>query len=53
LVAYALLGASWLVMRTDGRLQHRMRELGRPILAYTAWPYYVFRGKVKGGEGYH
>lgn len=23
------------------------------ILAYTAWSYYVFRGKVTGGEGYH
>jgi cytochrome d ubiquinol oxidase subunit II len=23
------------------------------ILAYTAWAYYVFRGKVKAGEAYH
>jgi len=23
------------------------------ILAYTAWSYYVFRGKVKHGDGYH
>lgn len=23
------------------------------ILAYTAWSYYVFRGKVRPGEGYH
>jgi len=23
------------------------------ILGYSAWAYYVFRGKVKGGEGYH
>ena len=23
------------------------------ILVYTAWSYWVFRGKVKGGEGYH
>ncbi len=23
------------------------------ILFYTAWSYYVFRGKVKSGEGYH
>lgn len=23
------------------------------ILMYTAWSYYVFRGKVKAGEGYH
>jgi cytochrome d ubiquinol oxidase subunit II len=31
LVAYALLGVTWLVMKTDGGLQNRMRELGRPI----------------------
>lgn len=23
------------------------------ILAYTAWAYYVFRGKVRAGDGYH
>ena len=23
------------------------------ILMYTAWSYWVFRGKVKGGAGYH
>jgi cytochrome d ubiquinol oxidase subunit II len=23
------------------------------ILAYTAWSYYVFRGKVRHGDGYH
>ena len=23
------------------------------ILMYTSWSYYVFRGKVKVGEGYH
>jgi cytochrome d ubiquinol oxidase subunit II len=23
------------------------------ILMYTAWSYYVFKGKVKHGEGYH
>jgi cytochrome d ubiquinol oxidase subunit II len=23
------------------------------ILGYSAWAYYVFRGKVKAGEGYH
>jgi cytochrome d ubiquinol oxidase subunit II len=23
------------------------------ILMYTAWSYYVFRGKVSDGEGYH
>lgn len=31
LFAYALLGATWLVMKTEGELQRRMRELGRPI----------------------
>lgn len=30
-VAYALLGATWLVMKTEGELQRRMRSLGRPI----------------------
>jgi cytochrome bd ubiquinol oxidase subunit II len=143
LVAYALLGVTWLVMKTEGMLQNRMRTLGRPItiallaviaivslwtpyahadvaarwfslpnlhgapfvlallllflgytglaislwpniippgisiwdaaapaqsmgftlvgtlfiipfiLAYTAWSYYVFRGKVRPGQGYH
>ncbi len=33
LVAYALLGATWLVMKTEGALQRRMRALGRPITA--------------------
>lgn len=23
------------------------------ILVYTFWSYYVFRGKVRAGEGYH
>ncbi|ESQ81391.1 ubiquinol oxidase subunit II, cyanide insensitive [Asticcacaulis benevestitus DSM 16100 = ATCC BAA-896] len=31
LLAYALLGATWLVMKTEGDLQWRMRQLGRPI----------------------
>ncbi len=30
-IAYALLGSTWLVMKTEGGLQRRMRELGRPI----------------------
>lgn len=30
-VSYALLGATWLVMKTEGRLQVRMRALGKPI----------------------
>jgi cytochrome d ubiquinol oxidase subunit II len=31
LVAYALLGATWLIMKTDGALQQRMIVLARPI----------------------
>jgi cytochrome d ubiquinol oxidase subunit II len=31
LVAYALLGATWLVMKTEGDLEGRMRGLARPI----------------------
>lgn len=31
LVDYALLGATWLVMKTDGKLQADMRRLGHPI----------------------
>ncbi len=31
LIAYALLGATWLVMKTEGALEERMRALGRPI----------------------
>jgi cytochrome d ubiquinol oxidase subunit II len=31
LIAYALLGVTWLVMKTEGELQRRMRELGRRI----------------------
>ncbi len=30
-VSYALLGVTWLVMKTEGRLQVRMRALGKPI----------------------
>ncbi|WP_374306151.1 cytochrome d ubiquinol oxidase subunit II [Methylocella sp.] len=30
-VAYALLGATWLVMKTEGDLQRRMIELARPV----------------------
>ena len=33
LVAYALLGSTWLIMKTEGRLQKRMRELAR----YLVW----------------
>ena len=31
LIAYALLGVTWLVLKTEGPLQARMRELGRPV----------------------
>jgi len=30
-IGYALLGATWLIMKTEGELQQRMRALGRPI----------------------
>jgi len=30
-IAYALLGATWLVMKTEGALQRRMRALARPV----------------------
>jgi cytochrome d ubiquinol oxidase subunit II len=32
LVAYALLGATWLVMKTEGALQRRMRQLAKPVV---------------------
>lgn len=32
-VSYALLGATWLIMKTEGSLQHRMIALTRPITA--------------------
>jgi len=31
-VAYALLGATWLIMKSEGRLQQRMRRIARPVL---------------------
>lgn len=31
LFAYALLGATWLILKTEGSLQERMRALARPI----------------------
>lgn len=31
-VAYALLGCSWLIIKTEGELQERMRKLARPLL---------------------
>jgi cytochrome bd ubiquinol oxidase subunit II len=30
-IGYALLGATWLVMKTEGALQHRMKDLARPL----------------------
>jgi cytochrome bd ubiquinol oxidase subunit II len=36
LVAYALLGATWLIMKTEGRLRARMAELARPIVLTLA-----------------
>ncbi|MEO5606665.1 MAG: cytochrome d ubiquinol oxidase subunit II [Polaromonas sp.] len=32
LVAYALLGATWLILKTGGPLQQRMRTLARPLV---------------------
>lgn len=32
LVAYALLGATWLVMKTEGKLEADMRSIGRPVV---------------------
>jgi len=32
IVAYALLGCTWLIMKTDGELQERMRKLGKPLV---------------------
>ncbi|NVK41530.1 MAG: cytochrome d ubiquinol oxidase subunit II [Oceanospirillaceae bacterium] len=31
IATYALLGSSWLILKTDGALQQRMRELTRPL----------------------
>jgi len=31
IVAYALLGCTWLIMKTEGHLQERMHKLGRPL----------------------
>jgi cytochrome d ubiquinol oxidase subunit II len=31
IVAYALLGSTWLIMKTEGRLQERMHQLARPL----------------------
>ncbi len=31
IVAYGLLGCTWLIMKTDGELQHRLKALARPV----------------------
>lgn len=31
IVAYSLLGCTWLIMKTEGRLQQRMHDLARPL----------------------
>ena len=31
IVAYALLGCTWLIMKTEGELQHRLKALARPV----------------------
>ena len=42
IVAYALLGCTWLIMKTEGPLQERMHALGRPL----ALTLLVFMGVV-------
>jgi cytochrome bd ubiquinol oxidase subunit II len=37
IVAYALLGSTWLIMKTEGDLQRRMIELARPIALALLW----------------
>lgn len=32
IAAYALLGCTWLIMKTDGRLQRQMHDLARPLV---------------------
>jgi cytochrome d ubiquinol oxidase subunit II len=32
IVAYALLGCTWLIMKTEGRLQQQMHDLARPLV---------------------
>jgi len=32
IAAYALLGCTWLIMKTEGRLQKQMHNLGRPLV---------------------
>jgi cytochrome d ubiquinol oxidase subunit II len=37
LVAYALLGATWMINKTDGPFQNRMREVSKSILKYFGY----------------
>ncbi|MBU2357682.1 MAG: cytochrome d ubiquinol oxidase subunit II [Alphaproteobacteria bacterium] len=34
-VGYALLGATWVMMKTDGAVHHRMRDLAKPLAIAT------------------
>ena len=34
-VGYALLGATWIMMKTDGAVHHRMRDLAKPLAIAT------------------
>ena len=34
-VGYALLGANWVMMKTDGAVHHRMRDLAKPLAIAT------------------
>ena len=36
-VAYALLGSTWLIMKTEGELQHRILQLTRPLIALVVF----------------
>ncbi|MFC3607101.1 cytochrome d ubiquinol oxidase subunit II [Stutzerimonas tarimensis] len=42
LVAFALLGCTWLIMRTEGDLQRRMHDLGKPL----TWALLIITGIV-------
>ncbi|MBU0778534.1 MAG: cytochrome d ubiquinol oxidase subunit II, partial [Alphaproteobacteria bacterium] len=34
-IGYALLGATWIMMKTDGAVHHRMRDLSKPLAIVT------------------
>ncbi|MBU1837867.1 MAG: cytochrome d ubiquinol oxidase subunit II, partial [Alphaproteobacteria bacterium] len=34
-IGYALLGATWIMMKTDGAVHHRMRDLAKPLAIVT------------------